>query len=210
MKRPQIILIGGSSGVGTTSLSVEVSNVMDISHIVETDYIREVLRGIISKEYAPVLHTSSYSSYDKLSGYGELSKFLEFKDLVSLGFMEHVGMVTPTIERVIRRSIKEMNNTIFEGIHISPALISLHKFKRWADAHLFIISVDEDEHQERFIRRSIERKRGGTHLDYFKEIRITHELLVKQAQEHNYPVIDNTGDLKSTVDEIVKHIKQDV
>ena len=109
IKKPLIILLGGSSGVGTSTAAIELSKKLEITHIVETDYIREVLRGVIMKEYAPILHVSSYRAYETLPKYEWLSECMDFNKLVVMGFTRHVSMVTPAIKRLISRAIDEVN-----------------------------------------------------------------------------------------------------
>lgn len=47
---PLIILIGGSSGVGTSSMAFELANRLGLKNLISTDMIREVMRKIVSKE----------------------------------------------------------------------------------------------------------------------------------------------------------------
>jgi 2-phosphoglycerate kinase len=48
---PLIILIGGSSGVGTSSIAFEIANRLGIRNMISTDMIREVMRKIVSKSF---------------------------------------------------------------------------------------------------------------------------------------------------------------
>jgi len=206
-KKPLIILLGGSSGVGTSTTAIELSKKLEITHTVETDYVREVLRGVIMKEYAPILHQSSYSAYEKLPNYEWLSEDMEFDKLVIIGFTSHVSMVIPAIRRMIGRAIDEMNNIIIEGVHLNFSELGLDDFKKRAKIYPFILKVDEEVHKERFLKRALERRRGGDHLNYFKEIRITHDYLVRQAEESKTPVIDASQPIYYVTGKILSYIK---
>ena len=206
-KKPLIILLGGSSGVGTSTTAIELSKKLEITHIVETDYIREVLRGVIMKEYAPSLHTSSYSAYEKLPNYERLSEQLEFNEIVCMGFTRHVSMVSPAVKRLINRAIDEVNNLIIEGVHLSYAELNLDDFQKRAEIYPFILKVDEETHKERFLKRALERRRGGDHLNYFKEIRLTHDYLVKEAEDSKTPIIDASKPIYDVTGEILSHLK---
>ena len=46
-KKPLIILIGGASGVGTSSMAFELANRLRLKNLISTDMIREVMRKII-------------------------------------------------------------------------------------------------------------------------------------------------------------------
>ncbi|MBQ5370254.1 MAG: hypothetical protein IIU50_01730 [Bacteroidaceae bacterium] len=63
---PLIILIGGVSGVGTSSISYEISRKLGIESMINTDMIREVMRKIVSKELSPVIHQSSFIAHEAL------------------------------------------------------------------------------------------------------------------------------------------------
>ena len=63
---PLVILIGGSSGVGTSSIAFEVANRLGIRNMISTDMIREVMRKIASKELLPTIYESSYTAYRSL------------------------------------------------------------------------------------------------------------------------------------------------
>ncbi|PKP52580.1 MAG: hypothetical protein CVT90_02580 [Candidatus Altiarchaeales archaeon HGW-Altiarchaeales-3] len=206
-KKPLIILLGGSSGVGTSTTAIELSKKLDITHIVETDYLREVLRGVIMKEYSPILHRSSYSAYESLPNYDWLTEAIEFERIVFMGFTRHVSMVTPAVRRLINRAIDEMNNLIIEGVHLNYAELDLDSFKKRAEIYPFILKVDEETHKERFLKRALERRRGGNHLNYFKEIRITHDYLIKGAEDEGIHVVDATKPIPDVNGEILSYIK---
>lgn len=207
-KKPLIILLGSSSGVGTSTTAIELSKKLEITHIVETDYIREVLRGVIMKDYAPTLHISSYRAYEKLPGHERLSEKMDFDELVCMGFARHVSMVSPAINRLIGRAIDEVNNLIIEGVHLNYAELNLNNFQNRAEIYPFILKLDEETHKERFLKRALERRRGGDHLNYFKEIRITHDYLVKDAEETNIPIIDASQPIPYVTGSILSHIKR--
>ena len=65
-KEPLIILIGGASGVGTSSMAFELASRLGLKNLISTDMIREVMRKIVSKELSPVIHKSSFNAYEVL------------------------------------------------------------------------------------------------------------------------------------------------
>ena len=64
--KPYVILIGSASGIGKSTIASEISNKLNIKYLIETDFIREIVRGIIGPDYAPALHKSSYDAYTTL------------------------------------------------------------------------------------------------------------------------------------------------
>ena len=63
---PLIILIGGASGVGTSSMAFELASRLRLKNLISTDMIREVMRKIVSKELSPVIHKSSFDAYESV------------------------------------------------------------------------------------------------------------------------------------------------
>ena len=66
MRKPYVILIGSASGIGKSTIAAELAKSLNIKHLIESDFIRAVVRGIIGKEYAPALHSSSYDAYKSI------------------------------------------------------------------------------------------------------------------------------------------------
>src|SRR5262245_31688072 len=63
---PVVILLGGTSGVGKTSLAVEVAHRLGIARVLSTDSIRQIMRITLSAELVPALHASSYDAHKRL------------------------------------------------------------------------------------------------------------------------------------------------
>ena len=57
---PIVVLIGGATGVGTSTLAADVARRLNIQSVIGTDSIREVLRRAISPDLLPILHKSSF------------------------------------------------------------------------------------------------------------------------------------------------------
>ena len=106
---PLIVLIGGASGVGTSSIAFEVANKLGIRNMISTDMIREVMRKIVSKELLPTIYESSYTAYRSL----RIPPPPEF-DEVLIGFRDHVDTVSIGVEAVIERSLKEGISIVIE------------------------------------------------------------------------------------------------
>ena len=73
-------MIVSASGISKSTISAELGKSLSIKHLIESDFIREVVRGIIGKDYAPSLHSSSYTAYTKLRNKGN---YKSEEDLIS-------------------------------------------------------------------------------------------------------------------------------
>lgn len=205
MKKPYVILIGSASGIGKSTIASELAKTLGIKHLIETDFIREIVRGIIGPEFAPALHKSSFDAYvtirdkDRYQG--------DDKSLISAGFEEHASFVIPAIEKVIRRAVDDFDDIVLEGVHLVPGLVNIEKFENDASIHFFVLTSDEEVHKERFVKRAMKIKRGGKHLEYFKENRIINDLLVQRAKEHGVTVVNNL-DIDKTVKRMLTVIRE--
>lgn len=202
--KPYIILIGSASGIGKSTIASEISNKLQIKYLIESDFIREIVRGIIGSDYAPALHSSSYNAYSTLR---DKSNYESRDKLIEAGFEEHASFVIPAIENVIKRSIKDNDSIVIEGVHLVPGLIDIEQFVDDAKVFFFILTIDREEHQKRFIKRAIEIKRGGKQLDYFEENRVINDDLIRKANKLNIPVIDNQ-DMNNAVNKIMQYIHE--
>ena len=204
MRKPYVILIGSASGIGKSTIAAELAKTLDIKHLIESDFIRAVIRGIIGKEYAPALHSSSYNAYKHIRN---RNKYESYDELVSAGFDEHASYVIPGLEKIIQRAITDYDDIIIEGVHLVPGLIDIEQFGEDANIYFFILSSDEESHKERFVKRAIQIHRGGKQLDFFKENRIIHDHLLKQAEIHNINII-KTESVETTLEKILAIINK--
>ena len=201
-KKPLIILIGGASGVGTSSMAFELANRLRLKNLISTDMIREVMRKIISKDLSPVIHKSSFDAYESIR-----TPSIRIDQVVE-GFVSHVDVVNVGIEAIIERSVKEGISTIIEGVHIVPGFIREDLMEN-NNIIIFTLTVDDEEsHKQRFysrcrqpwVKRSLER-----YMDNFSTIRKTQKFLVEQAKIHDARIINNV-EINETIDIMVNDI----
>ena len=204
MRKPYVILIGSASGIGKSTIAAELAKRLNIKHLIESDFIRAVVRGIIGKEFAPTLHSSSYDAYKSLR---DKYRYDKYEDLVSAGFDDHASFILPAIEKVIQRAITDYDDIIIEGVHLVPGLIDIDQFSEYAEIYFFVLSSDEQSHKERFVKRAVQIHRGGKQLDFFTENRIIHDHLVNQAKKNNVNIIP-TESIDKTVDKILSIINK--
>lgn len=202
-REPLIILIGGASGVGTSSIAFEVANRLGIRNMTSTDIIREVMRKMVSKELLPTLFESSYTAYKSL----RIPPPPEL-DEVLIGFRDHVDTVSVGVEAVIERALKEGISIVIEGVHIVPGFISEELVNKHNVA-MFVLTLPDDEvHKGRFYSRCRQmwaRRPLERYMNYFGAIRRTHKYFESQAQKYNIPVIENI-DVTTTIDCIIANL----
>jgi 2-phosphoglycerate kinase len=199
---PLIILIGGASGVGTSSMAFELASRLRLKNHISTDMIREVMRKIVSKDLSPVIHKSSFDAYESIR-----TPSIRIDSVIE-GFVSHVDVVNVGIEAIIERSVKEGISTIIEGVHVVPGFIRKDLMEN-NNIIVFTLTVDDEEsHKQRFysrcrqpwVKRSLDR-----YMDNFDAIRKTQMFLVEQAKIHDVRVIDNM-DINETIEIMVNDI----
>lgn len=203
--KPLIILIGGVSGVGTSSISYEISRKLGIKSMMNTDMIRQVMRKIMSKELNPVIHESSFMAHKAL----RVPPPLEF-DHVLAGFKEQVGTVSVGVEAVIERALTEGISIIIEGVHVVPGFIRQDLMEK-DNVLMFTLSLnDEEAHKNRLYSRSTD---GWAHrpvqkyLDNFDSIRKIHTYFEDQSMKEGIANIENV-DKVTTIDFIINSIAE--
>lgn len=201
-KKPLIILIGGASGVGTSSMAFELANRLRLKNIISTDMIREVMRKIISKELSPVIHKSSFDAHESLRNPSVMG------DAVIEGYISHVDVVNVGIEAIIERSVKEGISTIIEGVHIVPGFVRNDLIED-NNIIVFTLTVDDEEsHKQRFYSRCRQpwvKRPLDRYMDNFDTIRKTQQFLVEQAKIYDARIINNV-EINETIDIMVSDI----
>ncbi len=200
-KHPIIILVGGASGVGTSTIAFELASRLGISSVIGTDSVREVMRRTVSKELVPVLFESSYTAWKSLRM--PLDKNC---DEHIIGFERHVEPVMVGVESIIDRSLKEGLNVIIEGTHIVPGFMK-EKYTKLPNVITIILTLSSEKmHKKRFHARSVLSSRPKErYLKNFPIIRKINDYIVKRAKEEGVPVVENMS-ISKTVDECLKII----
>ena len=139
MKKPYVILIGSASGIGKSTIASELAKILGIKHLIESDFIREIVRGVIGPEFAPALHKSSFDAYVTIR---DKERYKTNAALINAGFQEHASFVIPAIEKVIKRAVDDFDDVVIEGVHLVPGFVNIDQFKDDADIHFFVLNAD--------------------------------------------------------------------
>ena len=202
-KEPLIILIGGASGVGTSSIAFELANRLGIRNMISTDMIREVMRKIVSKELLPTLYESSYTAFRSLR-----VPTPPESDKVLIGFRDHVDTVSVGVDAVIERALKEGISIVIEGVHIVPGFIKEELVNK-SNVSMFVLTLqDEEIHKGRFYSRCRQmwaRRPLERYMNYFGAIRRTHKYIEGLAIKNHVSVVENI-DVTTTIDSMIEHI----
>lgn len=200
VQRPVVVAIAGAPGVGKSTVATRLAMRLEITRIVTTDTIREVLRTVIPDTVLPELHASSFQLID-----------LSARDPFT-GFDRQCSSVAAATAAVVTRLCVEQTPSLVEGIHALPGyltrVMSTHPTSPIVIERA-IIEPDEHLHRERLTHRArVEPLRGGHRgLAEFPTIRAIQDHLIDAAEANDVPTVSpaGLGELtQSIVDEIVR------
>src|SRR4051812_3902965 len=112
---PVVVLIGGATGVGKSTLATQLATRLGIVRVVATDAIREVMRALFSHELMPTLYTSSFQADTALREPPAGSV-----DALTVGFREQTAAVAVGIDALVDRAAIESTSIVIEGAHVVP------------------------------------------------------------------------------------------
>jgi 2-phosphoglycerate kinase len=203
LNKPLVVLIGGSTGVGKSTIATMLAIRLSIVRIVSTDAIREVMRAFFSHSLMPTIHTSSFDADSAL-----IHPLPSHIDPVVAGFREQSLSVLVGVRAIINRALKEGTHIIIEGAHIVPGFITPDQFPEAYIVPLVVSVEDEELHRNHFYVREVETQ--GTrpfqrYVAYFENIRKIQDYIIDMAGEAQTKVVDSVN-LDSTVSETVDYI----
>lgn len=203
LQRPLIILIGGTTGVGKSTIATEVAHRLGITRIISTDSIREVMRGIFARDLMPAIYESSFDAWRGLR-----VPIPHGASPVIVGFREQAAVVATGMKALIERAVTEGVSMVLEGIHVAPGYIEPSQFKNASVVQLLITVDDEDSHRSHFYIREIQTEGTRPFERYranFPNIRLLGRYVEDLAVEHGIPVV-HSHQLDRTVAEVLELI----
>ena len=186
---PLVILIGGTTGVGKSTIATQLAARLGIVRVVATDAIRAVMRALFSQELMPTLYTSSFDAGSALR-----EARLVADDKVIVGFREQTAAVSVGLRGLLDRAAIEGTSVVIEGAHAVPGFVDLEPWEDRVVAVPLVISVDDqDVHHGHFETRGIDSpsRPAQRYEDGFDNIRKVQKYIKSQALSHGVPVIPN-------------------
>lgn len=191
-EKPVVILIGGATGVGKSTIASQLANRLGIVRVISTDSIRQVMRTFFSAELMPAIHYSSFNA-------GAAIRIPVGKNLNPhlVAFVEQVEMVSVGVKAIIDRALEEGTSLVVEGVHLVPGFLDTTSSSDRALVLSFTVAVSDPElHVSHFYVREREtdgRRPFTRYVEHFDEIRVIQDFILARVKAEGTIMVDNVN-----------------
>ena len=186
---PVILLVGGGTGTGKSTVATEVAYRLGITRVTSTDFVRQTMRAFFAKEFMPSIH---YSSFEAGLGLTKAEEE-ESGDAALLGFLDQTRNVLTGVEAALQRALDEGWSMVLEGVHLVPGMITT-ELKGALVVQCVLAIHNEEIHKTHFWIRDAHSD-GVRPVDRYiagmPEIRMIQEYVLERAARNDVPVIEN-------------------
>ena len=196
---PLIVLIGGITGSGKSTVSSELAFRLNISRHQSTDMMREIIRSYLSPQMVPTLKYSSFEAWRGLPGSAD-GTGPGLENRVITGFLSQFAAMKLALEATISRSIEEKQHLILEGVHVVPTELNLQTREREAVIiPVMLASMNKELLHKQLMRRSREKKhQSSRYQENIDDIWGLQSWLLDEADKAGITIIENWS-LEDTV-----------
>jgi len=191
LELPVVLLVGGSTGTGKSTLATEAAHRLGITRVTSTDFIRQTMRALFSREFMPSVH---FSSFEASLGLTKAEEDVS-GDPALLGFLDQTRNVLVGVEAAIDRALAEGWSMVLEGVHLVPGMLATARPGALV-VHCVVAIGDEDLHRSHFWVRDTSTdglRPLEKYLDGMPEIRLIQDAILDRAHRFDVPVIDNAS-----------------
>jgi 2-phosphoglycerate kinase len=188
LERPLVVLIGGVTGVGKSTVATQLAGRLGITRVIATDQLRQVVRAFFSQDFMPSVHHSSFDVATALRTYGD-----DPSGTVA-GFLRQAHDLAPGIDALVQRAVSEGTPIVLEGVHLMPEIPAPSLCERAVPVRVLLTARDEHAHRAHFNARGMTTpRRQDRYLAAFDRIRVLQDYLIERAERERIPIIDEAG-----------------
>ena len=197
---PIIVLIGGATGTGKSTVATEVAYRLGITRLTSTDFVRQTMRAFFSREFMPAIHHSSFDA-----GRAIADDDADGSDAVLDGFLEQTRDVLVGVTAAIDRALQEGWSMVLEGVHLVPGMLP-REIQGALVVQCVLAINDTEAHASHFWIRDSDSegvRPYEKYLDSFDDIRLVQAYIMGRARKHEVPVIEN-GSMEDAIGEVME------
>jgi 2-phosphoglycerate kinase len=185
---PIILLVGGATGTGKSTVATEAAYRLGITRVTSTDFVRQTMRAFFSRDFMPSIHYSSFEAGDALEE--------PEGDPAVQGFLQQTRNVLVGVRAALDRALEEGWSMVLEGVHLVPGQMPEEAIEGALVVQCVLAIDDEETHMSHFTIRDA--TSGGLrpvdkYMDRFDEIRRIQRYIVGRARRSGVPVIQNVN-----------------
>ena len=187
VEEPVLLLVGGATGTGKSTIATEVAHRLGITRVTSTDFIRQTMRAFFSQEFMPSVHYSSFETRLALTRAEEE----ESGDASILGFLDQTRNVLTGVHAALERAATERWSMVLEGVHIVPGMVAADQPAAYT-VQCVVAVDDESVHRSRFWVREFATdglRPLEKYLEALPQIREIQDFIVERARRYDVPVI---------------------
>ncbi|MFL5922319.1 MAG: hypothetical protein ACJ75Q_00635 [Gaiellaceae bacterium] len=196
---PIILLVGGATGTGKSTVATDVAYRLGITRVTSTDFVRQTMRAFFSREFMPAIHYSSFEA-----GRAIADEDADVNDAVLNGFLEQTRDVLVGVTAAIDRALQEGWSMVLEGVHLVPGM--LPRIENALVVQCVLAINHPEAHASHFWIRDSDSegvRPYEKYLDSFDDIRRVQEYILGRASRHNVPVVEN-GEIEEAIVEVME------
>jgi 2-phosphoglycerate kinase len=189
LEMPLIVLIGGATGTGKSTVATEVAYRLGITRVTSTDFVRQTMRALFTPEFLPAIHMSSFDAGKALPKAQE-----QEVDPLLHGFLEQTRHVLVGVQAAIDRALEEGWSTVLEGVHLVPGMLP-REIEGALVVDCVVAIANEETHAGHFWIRDMSSngvRPLDKYLDRMGDIRYLQDFITERAQVEGVPVIENS------------------
>jgi 2-phosphoglycerate kinase len=194
LDRPLVVLIGGTTGVGKSTLATMLAARLGVNRVIATDVIRQVLRAFFTVEAMPTVHHSAFEA-------GGVA-----------GYRDQAERVGTAIAAIVERAAAEAKPVVVEGVHVVPGEIHPRVRERCVLVEALVVVDDPELHRGHFSLRPGTRP-AERYVASFDDIRRLQDHLWVRARSERVAIIDNEnvdGALARLMELVLDAVREDV
>jgi 2-phosphoglycerate kinase len=197
---PVIVLVGGATGTGKSTVATDVAYRLGITRVTSTDFVRQTMRAFFSQEFMPAIHHSSFEA-----GRATADDDAEGSEAVLDGFLEQTRDVLVGVQAAIDRALEEGWSMVLEGVHLVPGMLP-REIKGALVVQCVLAINDAEAHASHFWIRDTDSegvRPYEKYLDAFDDIRLVQAYILGRARKNEVPVIEN-GNIEDAIGEVME------